>query len=106
MLQEYAYYHVNAGGKTQPVAKKKANSFGLFDVNGNVREWVEDCYDDYKPDPSDGSPVRSGDCIRRVVRGGAWNDTAGDLRSAYRLWTSPDFRNNDMGFRVGRTLTP
>jgi formylglycine-generating enzyme required for sulfatase activity len=83
------------------------NAWGLFQVHGNVYDWVEDCYhDSYVGAPSDGSAWVSGDCSRRVIRGGSWNDHPLFLRSAYRLWSYSDNRNVIMGFRVGRTLAP
>ena len=84
-----------------------ANAFGLYDVHGNVQEWVEDCWNDsYNGAPSDGSAWESGECSWRVLRGGSWFNPPGDLRSAYRLRNTPGNRNNHTGFRVARTLTP
>ena len=74
---------------------------------GNVWEWTEDCWNDnYEGAPADGSPWTTGDCSRRVVRGGSWNDDPDILRSAYRVGADSDDRDNDLGFRVARTLTP
>jgi formylglycine-generating enzyme required for sulfatase activity len=88
----------------------KANAWGLCDVHGNVYEWVEDCWhDSYEGAPQDGSAwlkSNDGDCSRRVVRGGSWDDRSEYLRSAERLWDQRGGRNNYVGFRVARTLTP
>ena len=62
--------------------------------------------DNYNGAPTDGSAWTSGDCSRRVVRGGSWNYVPQILRSAYRSRVSTDDRNYALGFRVGRTLTP
>ena len=94
--------------QTAPVGSFKPNAFGLYDMAGNVWEWVEDCYHpDYEDAPRDASAWTTGDCAYRVVRGGAWNFTPEYLRSAFRfprLYSS--LRIYSIGFRVGRTLTP
>jgi formylglycine-generating enzyme required for sulfatase activity len=93
--------------QTAPVGSFSANKFGLYDMVGNVWEWVEDCYHaDYNGAPQDGSArTEAADCSRRVVRGGGWYITPDYLRSAHRDWDQPALgRRFDMGFRVGRTL--
>jgi formylglycine-generating enzyme required for sulfatase activity len=93
--------------QTAPVGSFVPNAFGLYDMAGNVGEWVEDCHHpDYKKAPTDGSAWITGDCSRRVVRGGSWVDYPQDLRSANRLGDASDNRDLSLGFRVGRTLTP
>jgi formylglycine-generating enzyme required for sulfatase activity len=90
--------------KTAPVGKFKPNPFGLYDMLGNVREWVEDCHGPYKDAPKDGSPAQSSDCELRVARGGAWMDGPSWTRSAYRIPASAKFANYAVGFRVARDL--
>jgi formylglycine-generating enzyme required for sulfatase activity len=91
--------------QTSPVGSFKPNAFGLYDMAGNVWQWVQDCeQDDYKEAPTDGSAWTSGDCSRVMVRGGSWGDDPEFLRAAYRIGGYTDSRNNDLGFRVGRTL--
>jgi len=93
--------------QTSPVGSFKANQFGLFDMAGNVWQWVEDCYrDSYAGTPSDGSTVASTDCRNRVLRGGSWKDAPQYLRAASRLPYSANVRANNVSFRVARTLTP
>src|SRR5262249_15480865 len=93
--------------KTAPVDSFQPNAWGLFQVHGNVWEWVEDCYhDSYARALADGSAWVNGDCSRRVVRGGAWPAPPGVLRSASRFGNTTDLRGNGLGFRVGRTLMP
>jgi formylglycine-generating enzyme required for sulfatase activity len=76
-------------GKTQPVAKKKPNAFGLYDLHGNVWQWVEDHYhDNYDGAPLDGSSWSQGD--RRADRGGSWVNIPQNLRSANRQATTQD----------------
>ena len=106
-LGEYAWFLKNSEGKTQPVGKKKANAFGLYDMHGNVWQWVEDCYEEsYSGAPTDGLAVTSKDCDIRVLRGGSWLHFPDFLRSAHRYKFTTDFRIKNFGFRVGRMLTP
>ncbi|MFP6743213.1 MAG: formylglycine-generating enzyme family protein, partial [Alphaproteobacteria bacterium] len=94
--------------KTVPVGGFPANSFGLFDMHGNVREWVEDCWHkNYSRAPSDGRAWTSGgDCSLRVRRGGSWLSSPRYLRAAFRGRDGDDYRYDDIGFRVARTLLP
>ena len=92
---------------TVPVGEFAPNGFGLYDVHGNVWEWVEDCWHDtYVGAPSDGSAWTSGgNCRYRVLRGGSWYNDPQTLRSAYRNWNSTGYRYFiTIGFRVARTL--
>ena len=91
--------------RTAPVGSFRPNGLGLYDVLGNVREWVDDCWNgSYRGAPTDGSSWYEGDCSERVWRGGGWNDEPDDLRSAYRYHDSIDYRRDRLGFRVARTL--
>ena len=92
--------------RTMPAGEYAPNAFGLYDVHGNVWEWVKDCWhDDYGGAPSDGRAwTRGGDCGRRVLRGGSWNNSPWLLRSANRLRGTPGRRDAFSGFRVSRTL--
>lgn len=93
-------------GRTQEVGSYLANGFGLFDMTGNVAEWVEDCYVlNYLRAPADGRPV-IGECLRRVARGGSRFSPAEALRSAARFALDPRTRDVNTGFRVALALTP
>jgi formylglycine-generating enzyme required for sulfatase activity len=106
---EYAYGGGNKGEyreKTVPVDSFAANPWGLYNVHGNVGEWVQDCWNDsYNSAPADGSVRTTGDCGRRVMRGGSSLNGPRFLRSADRDGFAPDNRINAVGFRVGRTLS-
>ena len=93
--------------KTQPVGSYEANGFGLYDMHGNVREWVQDCQNgSYRGAPSNGDAWERGECGRRVLRGGSWINLPRYLRSANRGWSVTGSRYDGNGFRVARTLTP
>ena len=93
--------------RTAPVGSFSANGFGLHDMHGNVREWVQDCLNrSYGGAPSNGSAWQSGDCSRRVYRGGSWIDFPMNIRSATRSGFTTVDRSMFSGLRVARTLTP
>jgi formylglycine-generating enzyme required for sulfatase activity len=96
------------GKQTAPIGSFAANAFGLHDMPGNAWEWVEDClHPNYSGAPEDGSAwTTGGDCTRRIARGASWYIRPGSLRSAHRGLLDSDYRNDDDGFRVARTLTP
>ena len=90
---------------TAPVGRFDANKFSLHDTAGNVREWVEDCWNrSYEGAPRDGRAWSSGQCQSRVLRGGSWYGYPRYLRSAYRSGDHSGYRNDNAGFRVARTL--
>ncbi len=98
---KYAHFDAQA---TAPVGGKKPNAFGLYDVLGNVWEWVEDCWNEsYEGAPADGSAWTSGDCTRRVLRG-SWSLEPRFVRSANRFRGDSSLRFSYGGFRVARTL--
>ncbi len=104
-LEKYAWYDENSGGKTHPVGEKEPNPWGLYDMHGNVWEWCEDDFiDDYEETPRDGSAYQDKKSDRKVLRGGSWDDVAGNTRSSYRDWGDPAYRDVDVGFRLLRTL--
>ncbi len=89
-----------SGKQTSPVGSFGANAYGLHDMIGNVWEWVQDnWHDTYLGAPADGRAWEDGKG-QRVLRGGSWFDGSIDCRVAGRHKDFPDFRNNDLGFRV------
>jgi formylglycine-generating enzyme required for sulfatase activity len=93
--------------KTLPVKPFKPNPWGLYQVHGNVYDWVEDCWhDSYAGAPSDGTAWTTGECRFRVFRGGNWLYVPRDLRSGSRSRCEPGCNIFYVGFRVARTLTP
>lgn len=88
-----------------PVMSFAPNPFGLYDINGNVSEWVIDCWhDSYLRAPNDGSAWVNPGCPIRVVRGGSWGSSPEQVDSAYRQGASSDTRSGRVGFRVVREL--
>jgi formylglycine-generating enzyme required for sulfatase activity len=109
---DFTYSGSAKGGyrrKTLPVGSLAANAWQLYDMHGNVWEWVTDCWhDSYAGAPADGSSW-TGNCVgdRRVLRGGSWYVNPQALRSANRSYDSPGNRDDVTGFRLARaTLTP
>ena len=86
---------------TAPVGSLKPNPLGIYDMHGNVWEWVSDCLrSGYSADPA----KNAFDCNFRVLRGGSWASPAPALRSAERGWEKPGKEKNSIGFRVARSL--
>lgn len=93
------FSHNNKFRGTEIVASYAANSWGLYDMYGNVLEWVQDNYHAYTVGSKDGSAWESGDTYR-VLRGGSWFHASRYLRSASRLRSAPDNRVSNHGFRL------
>ena len=88
-----------------PVGSYEPNAFGLYDVLGNMSEWTEDCWNEtYAGAPTDGRAWRSGDCSRRVSRGGSWVSRPDNLRSASRDGRRAVIPFDGIGIRLARTI--
>ena len=89
-------------GRRTLVGSYPANPFGLYDLHGNVCEWVADAWHpDYRDAPADGCTWNTpGNSQYRVIRGGAWDYLPRLLRSAWRDWRPADFRADNIGFRI------
>ena len=82
---------------TSPVGSLQPNAFGVYDIIGNVAEWIEDCYSATR-DLSDGT------CERRSIKGGSWGSLAHNVRIAERIPYAPTHRDDSIGIRIARTL--
>jgi serine/threonine protein kinase/formylglycine-generating enzyme required for sulfatase activity/Tfp pilus assembly protein PilF len=110
LLGEYSWYLANSNDCSSPVGRKKPNDFGLFDMHGNVYSWCQDTFADNYPKVKGASKTESDMAISNVIgarsaRGGSFNSSELNLRSAYRYW-SPSLNNPEIGFRVARTIRP
>ncbi|MBI5641100.1 MAG: SUMF1/EgtB/PvdO family nonheme iron enzyme [Nitrospirae bacterium] len=108
-LGNYAWYWENSGCETnsvnctsRPVGQKLPNGLGLYDMSGNVWEWVADWYDVY-PSSAQNNPQGPSTESTRGIRGGCWGNDPGYLRASLRGRGSPDNWNDDLGFRCART---
>lgn len=93
--------------QAMPVASFSPNAFGLYDMHGNMWEWVQDCWHwNYDGAPADGAAWlgSASECERHVMRGGAWHGTVSYMRSAYRFRFPREGRSGGLGFRLARSL--
>jgi len=105
-LVNYAWYNENSLARTHEVGQKLPNAFGLYDMHGNVLEWLQDCWhENYAGAPIDGSAWTT-DCgmLDKVYRGGSWYMPPDYLRTTARDSRPPDFRFKGIGFRLASDL--
>ena len=100
---DVAWYNANSNQQTQPIAQKTTNELGLYDMNGNVWEWVWDIYDgDYYQRSPVADPRGPAAGTYRTMRGGAWYNNVSYITVSSRQYHNPDFRQNSVGFRIAR----
>ena len=99
-LDAIAWYDQKGGPKTKAVGTKAPNAWGLYDMQGNVWQWVQDAYSGYKKNEVSDPVNNKGD--KRVLRGGSWDLTAIEMRVSNRFAIPPQFKNNSAGFRLVR----
>jgi formylglycine-generating enzyme required for sulfatase activity len=101
----YANCRDGFGISSAPVGSFAPNRFGLYDMHGNVWEWVEDCgHDSYVGAPVDGSARTDGECKLRIDRGGGWYNNRGTNRAAERAFFPPTGASGNIGLRLARPL--
>lgn len=103
VLDNVGWYCNNSNESTQPVGRKSPNSFGLYDMHGNVFEWCWDRVGRYSSSPQV-NPVGPNAGSARVCRGGSWFYVPQQSRSSYRLAYSPMSKFSGVGFRIARTI--
>jgi formylglycine-generating enzyme required for sulfatase activity len=106
-LDRAGWYGENSGGELHPVGEKEPNAYGLYDMHGNVYEWVDDeWHNNYDGAPNDGRAwIDKHRGANRVMRGGCWDGDARRCRSAARrLGSWPDYRYYYVGFRLSRSV--
>ncbi len=101
-LATMGWYCGNSGKKPHPVARKKPNVFGLYDMHGNIWEWCEDWYGAY-PSGHVTDPTGPSSGAGRLLRGGGWHEDATDCRSALRVGRPPGSKAGTIGLRLVRT---
>ncbi len=90
-LDSLGWFDKNSDGRTHPVGQKQPNGYGLYDMNGNVFEWMSDCYEK--------------NCVKHMLGGGAWSNNEQLALPTYHGGVDATFRiGNNFGFRLARTL--
>jgi len=100
-VNDAGWHSGNSGRRTNPVGEKQPNSWGLYDMHGNVLEWCWDWLGDYTGN-SQTDPQGPSSGTSRVYRGGCWRFESHQLRSAYRFGNNPNLRTFFTGFRLVR----
>ena len=104
LLDRYAWFGGAPGSGTRAVGRKDPNAWGLYDVHGNVWEWVQDCWhDNYRGAPANAGVFPGGDCTLHVLRGGAWDSDPDYVRSTVRGSLEAGLFDINVGFRLAQS---
>ena len=101
-IDDVTWHKDNSGNTTHPAGTKKANELGIYDMSGNVNEWVNDCEGKYDNTPQT-NPTGPYMCSRRMIRSGSWNVIAWFARVSFRLSAPPGERSHSLGFRIAHS---
>lgn len=102
-VNSVAWYSRTSSGTTKPAMTKQSNAWGLFDMSGNLYEWVEDGWHrNFRGAPPDESAWK-GDEAYHVVRGGAFDDASRHVASSYRSYYESNYRGANIGFRLAKS---
>ncbi len=100
-LPHFSWYGANSARQTHPVMQKKPNALGLYDMTGNVWEWIQDWHnDDYYQKSPKTNPAGPSQGVSKGLRGGSWFFTPMGIRTTVRAASGPDHRFFDIGFRL------
>ncbi|GAB6120555.1 hypothetical protein JCM30204_17040 [Dysgonomonas termitidis] len=100
LADDVAWYDGNSNDITHPAGTKKANELGIYDMSGNVWEWCNDIYGNYKKSDSQTNPEGASSGYDRVIRGGGWQYNLRDMRVPNRYANAPGDRYGNLGFRL------
>jgi formylglycine-generating enzyme required for sulfatase activity len=105
-LEDYAWFANNAGGRTHPVGQKKPNGYGIYDMSGNVSEWVADWYDKdyYRNSPKENPKGPDKNLLYKITRGGCWDYHVMEIRTSTRYSKYPDVHYGTIGFRCAKSV--
>jgi len=99
-IDAVAWYDGNSGKTTHPVGLKQPNGLGIYDMSGNVLEWLQDWHDVGSYPSSDSNPTGPSSGSKRVLRGGSWFNRSVSVRFRFRVGEEPTYRHNNLGFRL------
>ena len=104
MDDKFSWFKANSNGKTHPIGQKAPNIYGVYDMSGNIWEWVSDWYaSDYYQNSPHRNPQGPEAGAFKVQRGGSWSNQADYQSSSYRMVYGPKGKDEFNGFRCAKT---